>query len=138
MYTIALYQEMGALIAVERLEPPAPGQERARVRVLIGTPVLPVGPDDGRERWEIGDYFIASLIVLRYLLFASFGAVALYIGYRIVTAFVDLANWIGANGAAIASGLGGILVLAALVLLLSLLGRRGGGCIGIHCGGCKG
>lgn len=136
MYTIALYQEMGALMGVERLEPPAPGQEHARVRVLVGTPVLTVGPEDGRERWEIGDYFIASLMILRYLLFASVGAIVLWIGYRIVMAFVALADWIGTNGAAIASGLGGVLALVVLVMLLSLLGGRGGGCPGLHCGGC--
>jgi hypothetical protein len=97
-----------------------------------------VGPADGREQWEIGDYFIASLIVLRYLLFAGFGAIALWIGYEIVMAFVGLADWLGTNGAAIASGLGGVLALVVLVMLLSLLGGRGGGCAGLHCGGCKG
>jgi hypothetical protein len=137
LYTIARYQEMGALMNVERLESLVPGQERARVHVLIGTPILPIGPEDGRERWEIGDYFIASLMVLRYLLYTTVTLTGLWVAYQMFLVVHAFLSWFGANSAMIASTITGILVLVVLMFLLSLLKGRGG-CAGIHCGGCKG
>jgi hypothetical protein len=138
LYTIARYQEMGALMSVERLDPVVPGEERARIHLLVGTPILPVGPEYDREQWEIGDYFIASLMVLRYLLYASLGGGALWVIYHIYLGIAAVFDWFGVHSAVMASSITGIATLAVLVFLLALLKGGGKGCAGIHCGGCRG
>jgi hypothetical protein len=137
MWTVGRYREMGALVRPPETRPTGhPGVETARVRLLAGTPVLPVGPDTDRIRYDTIDYLIAAGPIVKYTLITGAGATAVYGIYRMLAA---VGAWFNVHGAAIIAttlGVGGLIVL---ILLLGML-RGGKGCAGItsHCGGCRG
>lgn len=130
LYAVGRYREMGALVATEQLPATADGPVTARVRLLPGTPLLPVGPPDEREQWSRGDYIIAGLTALKHTLTAG---VALTLLWGLYTIAVGIGIWIGANTAVV---MGILVALAVVPLVLILTARRG--CVGIHCGGCRG
>jgi hypothetical protein len=80
------------------------------------------------------DYVIAAGPVVKYGLIAAAVVTA---GYGIYSLIHSVVAWFTVNGAALVSGMVTIGVVTALLLLLSLL-RGGKGCVGIHCGGCRG
>lgn len=131
LYTVGRYREMGALVATEQLPATTTdGPVTARVRLLPGTPLLPVGPPDEREQWSTGDYVVAGLIALKYTLVAG---VALTLMWGLYATVMAIGTWIGANTVVI---MGIFVALAMIPLVLILTGRRE--CVGIHCGGCQG
>lgn len=136
MWTVGRYREMGALVRPPEMRPaPHPGVETARVRLLAGTPVLPVGPDTDRVRYDTIDYLIAAAPIVKYGLVAAAVGTAGYGIYRMVAAAWA---WFGVHGAAVvdtALGAGGLI---GLLMLLGTLRGGGKGCPGIHCGGCSG
>lgn len=137
MWTVGMYRETGALVRPPEMRPCAtPGQETARVTLHAGTEVLPVGPgsSDGRGGWEPMDYLIAGGPVVKYGLIA--GAVTTA-GYGIYSLIHSVVSWFTVNGAALVSGVVAVGVVTALLLLLGAL-RGEKGCVGIHCGGCRG
>lgn len=137
MWTVGRYREMGALVRPPEMRPATtPGVETARVRLLVGTPVLPVGPDTDRIHYDTIDYLIAAAPLVKYGLITAAAGIVGYGIYRMVTA---VGAWLNIHGAAIVDTTLGIVGLAGLLLLLGLL-RGGKGCPGItsHCGGCRG
>jgi hypothetical protein len=135
MWTVGRYREMGALACPPETRPTIhPGEETARVRLVVGTPVLPVGPDDPM-RYDAIDYLIAAAPIVKYGLITAAVVTA---GYGIYSTVKPVVAWFDTNGAAMVSGVVSVVALLALVMLLAALRGGGKGCAGLHCGGCKG
>lgn len=136
MWTVGRYREMGALVRAPEMRPAvAPGVETARVRLVAGTPVLPVGPDQP-TRYDTIDYLIAAGPIVKYSLIAGALGTA---GYGIHWVVTQVGAWFNVHGATVVDTATGVAGLIVVVMLLSLLGG-GKGCPGIrsHCGGCRG
>jgi hypothetical protein len=135
LYAVGYAERVGALVRVEPVTDHGNGSVTVRVHHTLLVPlVLPTqlaAVRIGHYRdWM--DYVEIGLRLAPWLL----GAGLLWVGYTVVTRVMD---WFDVHSTVIASVSSGVLGLAALLGLLCLLGGgRGGGCVGLHCGGCKG
>jgi hypothetical protein len=137
MWTIGRYREMGALVRPPEMRTaPHPGEETARVLLIAGSPVLPVGPGDPM-RYDTIDYLIAAAPIVKYTLAAGIAGTVLY---GIYAAVQGVLAWFDVHGAAIVSGGLSIAGVIALIMLLGMFRGGGKSCPGIisHCLGCKG
>jgi hypothetical protein len=133
MYTAGRYDELGVVLRTPQpIQCPTPGQVSYRITVTAGTPLLPIGIDYARE--SAVDYLIAAAPIIKYGLIAGAAATA---GYGIYSVIHSVVAWFTVNGAALVSGVVAVGVVTTLLLLLGAL-RGGKGCVGIHCGGCRG
>lgn len=104
--------------------------------VPLALPTLYPTPVDTRWHADSGDYLYAGLTLGKWVVGGAVVCFAVWIPYKIVT---SVEAFLGLHGHTIANVVTGVVAAALLGLLLMLAGGgRGGGCVGLHCGGCKG
>lgn len=136
LYAVGYAQRVGALVRVEQVADGGHGSVTVRVHHTLLVPlVLPkqlAAVELGRARdWM--DYVELGLRCAPWLLGGG-------IAFGVYELIHKAAVWLGVHGHVIATGITSALAGVAVLGLLALLGGggRGGGCVGLHCGGCKG
>lgn len=137
LYSVGYVRRVGALVRVGDQIDHGDGSVTVRVWHTLVVPLtLPQqlgDPVDMRNTRDWVDYLELGLRVMPW----AIGLGVVGVGWWAVARAL---SWFHVHSAAISTGIDGLLGLAALVVLLMLCGARGGGrgCVGLHCGGCKG
>jgi hypothetical protein len=135
LYAVGYARRVGALVRTDNPVESRDGTVTVRVwHTLVVPLVVPqLGePVDMRNTRDWVDYVELGLRVAPWAIGLSIVGVSWW-------AIGRMLSWFGAHSVAITGGIDTLLAIGIVVVLLMLCGGgKGGGCVGLHCGGCKG